>query len=185
MSTPETRKGTQPKRAGIPQWAGFIIAFVVWVVGIPLAHGVIPWAISLLTPRYGWMEGRPGIWNWLGLIPVIAGSACLIWIMVLHFAQTPELVLEATPQYLLKRGPYAFMRNPMYVAELALWIGWAFFYGSIAVLTGFLIFGLAMNFIAVPYEERRLEARFGEAYLQYKNSVPRWPGKRSLGKRGR
>jgi protein-S-isoprenylcysteine O-methyltransferase Ste14 len=31
----------------------------------------------------------------------------------------------------------------------------------------------------VPWEERNLEARFGEAYLRYKHSVPRWLGRRS------
>jgi protein-S-isoprenylcysteine O-methyltransferase Ste14 len=29
----------------------------------------------------------------------------------------------------------------------------------------------------VPYEERDLEARFGEGYRQYKNTVPRWLGR--------
>jgi protein-S-isoprenylcysteine O-methyltransferase Ste14 len=29
----------------------------------------------------------------------------------------------------------------------------------------------------LPREERGLEARFGETYLQYKRTVPRWLGK--------
>jgi protein-S-isoprenylcysteine O-methyltransferase Ste14 len=98
--------------------------------------------------------------------------------MVLHFAQTPEKVeLEQTPKYLLRRGPYTFTRNPMYLAELALWLGWALFYGSIAVFIGFLVVWVLMNFMVVPREERNLEARFGQTYLRYKNTVPRWLGK--------
>lgn len=31
-----------------------------------------------------------------------------------------------------------------------------------------------MNFRVVPREERTLEARFGEVYLHYKHTVPRW-----------
>lgn len=59
--------------------------------------------------------------------------------MVLHVTRTPARVkLEWTPTYLLRNGPYAFTRNPMYVAELALWFGWALLYGSVAVLIGFL-----------------------------------------------
>jgi len=33
------------------------------------------------------------------------------------------------------------------------------------------------RFVNAPLEERALEARFGEAYLEYKNKVPRWLGK--------
>jgi protein-S-isoprenylcysteine O-methyltransferase Ste14 len=141
-------------------------------------HGVIPWAVSLLTPRYGWVSGRPGPWNLLGLVPVIAGVACLVWVMVNHITRTPErVVLGSTPGYLLERGPYRFSRNPMYVAELALWLGWAILYGSIAVLVGSLLLWAAMNYRGIPREERNLEARFGEAYLHYKSRVPRWLGK--------
>ena len=46
---------------------------------MPLAHGVLPWALSWLAPRYGWTAGYPGSWNWLGLIPIAAGTAVLIW----------------------------------------------------------------------------------------------------------
>jgi protein-S-isoprenylcysteine O-methyltransferase Ste14 len=178
MSTPEVPDEKQSKRTGMPRWMALLVALIVWVAGVPLAHGVMPWAISLLTPRYGWAGGRPGTWNLLGLIPIIVGTACLVWIMVLHLARTPERVeLEWTPQYLLRRGPYVFTRNPMYVAELALWLGWALLYGSVAVLIGFLLLVVVMNFRVVPREERVLEARFGETYRRYKDTVPRWLGK--------
>jgi len=55
--------------------------------------------------------------------------------------------------------------------------GWALFYGSVAVFVASLIFWVLVTFLAVPWEERELEARFGEAYLHYKNTVPRWLGK--------
>ena len=36
-----------------PRWMFIIFAFAVWLVLMPLIHGVLPWALSLLTPRYG------------------------------------------------------------------------------------------------------------------------------------
>jgi protein-S-isoprenylcysteine O-methyltransferase Ste14 len=156
------------------------IGLVIWLVGMPLAHGVVPWAISLLGPRYGWIEGRPGIWNLLGLIPVVAGTALLIWIFVtglLNLHRMPERVEDFGSPYLLTTGPYAFTRNPISVGALSLWVGWTIFYGSVPVfitIAVLLIFGVL---VALPREERTLEARFGEVYRQYKKAVPRWFGK--------
>jgi protein-S-isoprenylcysteine O-methyltransferase Ste14 len=72
------------------------------------------------------------------------------------------------------RGPYRLTRNPMYVAELGLWLGWAILFGSLPVLIGFLVLSSVVTFVFVPHEERTLEAAFGQTYLQYKSRVPRW-----------
>lgn len=175
MNTTESHNNEQSDKASLPRWMALIIALFFWVTLLPLVHAGIPWALSLLTPRYGWVEGWPGIWNLLGLIPITVATICLIWLMILPFSQIPKRVkLERTPTYLLIRGPYRFTRNPMYIAELALWLGWAILYGSIVVFIGFLILWPAMNYRVISREERELEARFGEAYREYKSSVPRW-----------
>jgi protein-S-isoprenylcysteine O-methyltransferase Ste14 len=77
----------------------------------------------------------------------------------------------------MTRGPYALSRNPMYVSEVMLWLGWTMFYGSLGVTVGFVIL-LAALVVSVPYEERALDARFGERYRGYKITVPRWLGRR-------
>jgi len=83
-----------------------------------------------------------------------------------------------TPSYLLVRGPYRFTRNPMYVAAIAIWLGWTVFYGSAAVLEGLAAIWTAVKFAVVPFEEHRLEERWGEAYREYRRQVPRWIGSR-------
>jgi protein-S-isoprenylcysteine O-methyltransferase Ste14 len=103
----------KPSNRSIPRWMAFILALFLWLVAIPLAHAVLPWAISWLSTRHGWIDGRPGIWNLIGLFPVVASTACLIWAMVVGFAETPERVeLALTPSQLVTRGPYTFTRNP-------------------------------------------------------------------------
>ena len=79
-----------------------------------------------------------------------------------------------TPSFLMMRGPYQFTRNPMYVAELGLWLGWAIFFGNPSVLIGLLVLWSVVTFIILPREERSLEEAFGQTYLQYKSRVPRW-----------
>ncbi len=92
-------------------------------------------------------------------------------------AAVGHLVALDTPKYLLVRGPYTFTRNPIYLSLLAIWFGWALFYGSVAVCVGCVVGWVIVTLLVVPWEERELEARFGEAYLRYKNTVPRWLGR--------
>ena len=159
----------------VPRWLALLLATLAWLVGIPLAHGVAPWAISLVTRRYGWAEGRPGIWNLLGVIPVALGALMLICVLVVGISQTPKQVkLGLTPSFLMMRGPYVFTRNPMYVAELGIWLGWAVFFGSIGVFVAAVALWAVVNFVVLPREERTLEAAFGEVYLQYKDRTRRW-----------
>jgi protein-S-isoprenylcysteine O-methyltransferase Ste14 len=155
----------------IPRWA----SAVVWWVGVPLVHGGVPWAVSWLGARHGWVEGRPAAWNLIGLVPVAAGAAGLAWVSVAHLARARDGVeVAVTTRYLVMGGPYAHTRNPMYVAELSLWLGWALIFGSLPVLAGAVALWALMSFVALPWEERALAERFGESYLAYKKSVPRW-----------
>ena len=59
MSTTNISNNGQPKR--IPRWLAYVLFAIVW--------GIVPWALSFLTPRYGWAAGCPGLWNLLGLMP--------------------------------------------------------------------------------------------------------------------
>jgi protein-S-isoprenylcysteine O-methyltransferase Ste14 len=154
-----------------------LLALFVCLIVIPLAHGAVPWAISKLTHRHGWVHGSPGFWNLPGLIPVGVATALLIWTLITGIVHAPNAVrLGLVPSVLITDGPYRFMRNPTYVAELASWLGLALFFGSLAVFMGFIALLLVVNLVFVPGEERTLEAAFGQAYLMYKKRVPRWLG---------
>jgi protein-S-isoprenylcysteine O-methyltransferase Ste14 len=173
MSAPEPSGASPARKAWIPRRLAFVLFPPLFLV----AHGMLPWAISLLGPWYGWTDGSPAVWNILGLVPVAIGFMGLLWLTVVgyaQFAQVPERVeLNWEPKILNTRGPYAYSRHPMYLTELALWFGWAVLYGSIFVLAG-LVALYALVSILAPREERALEAKFGEAYRQYRARVPRW-----------
>src|SRR4030095_5268161 len=130
MDTSENPNQAPLKKASSPWW--------IWLAAAPIGYGVVPWAISLLAPRYGWAAGYPGLWNLLGLIPVAVGTTGLIWSVALHVAQSPEGVeMVVAKSYLLTRGPYTFSRHPTYLSILTLLFGWVIFYGSVAVLIAF------------------------------------------------
>jgi protein-S-isoprenylcysteine O-methyltransferase Ste14 len=157
-------------------WMALILTPVVFVLG----HVAVPQELSLLSTRHGWAHGRPGWLNRLGLLPIVGGFAGLVWCLRQHFvASGGSFEIKGTQNYLVERGPYRFTRNPMYLCGMLMWLGWVIFYGSVAVLTGAVVFWGSVAKLVVPWEERKLETRFGETYLRYKHSIPRWLGTRS------
>ena len=59
MTTTTTPDQNSTRGRGIPRWVLVLLSLFVWLVGVPLAHGVLPWALSWLAPRYGWTAGYP------------------------------------------------------------------------------------------------------------------------------
>jgi protein-S-isoprenylcysteine O-methyltransferase Ste14 len=179
MNTTTTPDPSLARERGIPRSVVIPLGLFLWLVGMPLAHGVVPWALSRLAPRYGWTAGYPGTWNWLGLIPIAAGTSVLIWIFASGLARVhelPERVQILPPSILITYGPYAYTRNPLYVGEMVLWLGWAILYGSLVVLLVMVVLTVVI-ILVVPWEERVLARQFGETYRQYQARVPRWLGR--------
>ncbi|HEY6421342.1 MAG TPA: isoprenylcysteine carboxylmethyltransferase family protein [Candidatus Binataceae bacterium] len=159
--------------ARLPRAAGPII----WTVGVTLGHIVLPWSISLLATHHGWSPRGPGALNLFGLVPLAVGLGIIVSALRLHFDSGKEgWEFKSTPDYLLVRGPYRYTRNPMYVGAIAIWLGWALFYGSVAVTVGLAILWSAAAFLLVPFEERQLQRRWGASYANYKTRAPRWIG---------
>jgi protein-S-isoprenylcysteine O-methyltransferase Ste14 len=77
------------------------------------------------------------------------------------------------PNQLVDSGPYAYGRNPMYVAWTAGYMGVALVAGTAWPLL-LLPVVLVATQVMVLREERSLERRFGDAYRSYKASVRRY-----------
>ena len=161
MSTTTTPDRNSTHGRGIPRWVLVLLGLLVWLVGMPLVHGVQPWVLSWLGPRYGWTAGYPGTWNWLGLIPVRPpGLPCSSRIFasgLARFRELPERMERLVPRFLMTTGPYACTRNPMYVAVLALLLGWAILFGSVVVLLGLVVLTVVI-ILVLPREDAAREA---------------------------
>jgi protein-S-isoprenylcysteine O-methyltransferase Ste14 len=75
---------------------------------------------------------------------------------------------------LVATGPFARLRNPLYLGNIALWVGFSASAGLVWLIAPIVLL-LAFEYHAiVRWEERLLEGRLGEAYREYAARVPRW-----------
>ena len=75
---------------------------------------------------------------------------------------------------IVRAGPYAFSRNPIYLAFTLFQVGLAAWVNSMALLLLLVPAAALMAFVVVPREERYLDARFPAEYAAYKQAVRRW-----------
>ena len=75
---------------------------------------------------------------------------------------------------LVSTGVFRFSRNPIYVANVILIIGFALRWSNAWLLVLAPLAGLATQELAIKREEAHLTAQFGEAYTNYKKRVRRW-----------
>ena len=81
------------------------------------------------------------------------------------------------PTRFVAAGPYRFVRNPMYLGGFVALAGAALWLQSVAVLLLASAFLFLFHLFVVFYEEPALEARFGQSYRDYRQTVNRWiPG---------
>jgi protein-S-isoprenylcysteine O-methyltransferase Ste14 len=78
---------------------------------------------------------------------------------------------------LIAGGPFAIVRNPLYIGNIALWAGFALT-ARLAWMAPLIALLLGAEYHAiVRWEEHLLVSRLGDAYREYAARVPRWiPG---------
>ena len=85
---------------------------------------------------------------------------------------------------LISTGPFGWVRNPLYIGNLALWSGFTVSAGLVWLLPPIvLLLGIEYHAI-VRWEEGLLEARLGETYRRYVAQVPRWIPRKPRGTGG-
>lgn len=117
--------------------------------------------------------------SWRLSWPAWIGHACGwplilagLWLAAWGMRAAGDVDLER-PDQLVRSGPYAFSRNPMYIASTLVYVGIALVANAAWPLL-LLPVVLLVTHIVVVREERSLERRFGAAYRSYKSSIRRY-----------
>jgi len=78
------------------------------------------------------------------------------------------------PNKLVIEGPYKLVRNPMAIAGIGQGICVGIITGSFSIVVYSLSGAILWHLFVRPIEEKDLEQRFGEAYLNYKTQIKCW-----------
>jgi len=133
-----------------------------------------PFALALLLIQTG---QAPFSWTLAGsgVVLTLAGEA--IRLAAVHHIGAISRTRSERVGPLISSGPFGIVRNPLYVGNILLWVGFA--------LTAHLVWAAPVVFVLllgeyhaiVRWEEHLLESRYGDAYRAYVTRVPRWiPG---------
>ena len=71
-------------------------------------------------------------------------------------------------------GPFRFTRNPLYLSMLLIYLGISAFANGLAPILLLPFVQRLMRRGVIEREERYLERKFGDEYVQYKVGTPRW-----------
>jgi protein-S-isoprenylcysteine O-methyltransferase Ste14 len=130
---------------------------------VGLGAGLVLQVVAPWRPAWPAVAGRAVGWPLL-----LAGLGLAAWAV----RAAAEVRLDR-PGRLVRSGPYAVSRNPMYVASTAVYVGIALVAGAawpLLLLPGVLL----ATHVVVVREERALEARFGAEYRSYRSAVRRY-----------
>lgn len=129
----------------------------------------VPYLVIALRP--GPELPFPEAVRWAGLALVLAGIAFSMWAALTlgrHFDMEVEL---HTGHEVVRRGPYAVVRHPVYSGLALHLIGASLATGSLILLAGTILAALPALYVRARIEERLLRAELGSAYDDYAREV--------------
>jgi len=113
------------------------------------------------------IDERPEVFI-IGLLCVAAAFLLRLWAQLhLRYRLKIKKVLTMT-------GPYVYVRNPIYIANIMLLAGYVLMSGLGWFFPISILYGVFVYHIVVAYEERHLREKYGAPYVEYFELVPRW-----------
>lgn len=135
---------------------GTVLAAVGAEIALPLAFEAPVWLRALGAAL---VAGSIGLILWAGA--------------TMHRARTTILPHRASER-LVTDGPFAFSRNPIYLANGGILIGAGLGFGQPWLIAAAALDAALVTHLAIRREEAHLEARFGRAWHAYAARVGRW-----------
>jgi protein-S-isoprenylcysteine O-methyltransferase Ste14 len=145
---------------------------LLWTILLPgIVAGYVPWRFFGLAEAR--IAPRPAD---AAAVACIAAGIALLAACIWEFARSGRGTLSPIdpPRHLVVRGPYRYVRNPMYLGVTLIVLGEALLARSARLAAYWALWFLFVNAFVVAYEEPSLRAQFGDPYDAYARRVRRW-----------
>ena len=137
--------------------------------------------IVLLTVAFGTRPNLAGdsmatdhVVDAIGILIALLGQAFRVLVIGLVYITRGGQNRQVWANSLVDTGMFAHSRNPLYFANLLLFLGLAIVHHGWAMYLIVLPFFLFAYMCIVAAEEHYLYTRFGDSYTEYCQRVPRW-----------
>ena len=139
-------------------------------------HALLPvifWAIWFLDLQFLQISTFSN--DFIPLIIRIIVFASIFVIALILISKSHKLLFKShePPKHVITTGILGYVRNPMYLGILLIYISLICLSISLLSIGVFLVVFLVYNWM-VNFEENILKSKFGEEYRQYQKSVPKW-----------
>jgi len=132
-------------------------------------------ALGWLLARWHPLPLTDAVWlRWLAILCLAVSGWLAVWAILIFRREGTTINPLGGTARIVASGPFGFTRNPMYVALALAHLGIGLLLTEAWYLLLLVPTMLVMHFGVVRREERYLEARFGDAYRNYRARVRRW-----------
>ena len=131
---------------------------------------ILPFGLMAII-TYGEWEQDATLWP-LGSAIIIPGFLIRLWATKHIGKRMPWM--KKKRKYLVKTGPYALVRNPLYIGNILIAMGLSILSELIWFVPLSFFYLFILYHFVVRYEEKKLTERWGKEYLEYLREVPRW-----------
>jgi len=108
--------------------------------------------------------------EWTGIVLTFAGAVIAIWARLILGGNWSAMVTVKVGHELIRSGPYAYVRHPIYSGLLLAVIGTAIEIAEWRGLLAIVLASIAL-LLKAQREERFLTGEFGENYAQYRQGT--------------
>lgn len=139
---------------------------------LPLFLSIVTY---MLNPHWmAWSSFVLPVWLRLaGAGTGLCAAFLIYWVMRSIGSNISETVLTKSRQRLVTHGPYRWVRHPLYSTGTLMLISIGLIAANWLILFFSLLAVIMIVLVVIPKEEQELIKKFGDAYMQYRQTAGR------------